>query len=376
MRVMFFLAIWLATAACASGQMPTAEVVVAKAEMRELPSTMTLVGTVEPSTRSVVGSEIAGIVASMPVRQGDHIEKGSVIVNLNDDSLRWQLAEAQAALRAAEARLRRWEFEVKRVSSLYGREQANDKEVYDTQAEHDIAKYTVEERKASATRLESDLNKTKILAPFTGDVVRRATEVGQWIDRGGDVVEIVDLSSVLVRVDVPEFAIAYVTVGDSASVKIDALKRTFAGEIRHVMRQADAAARTYPVEIVIDNQDGQLAGGMFARATIVSGPRTKVVTIPKDAVVERDGVAYVGLVIPGERGGKAGVLAPVTTGADVGDWIAITSDNLGPGMEVITRGNERMFPFPSAIRIVDAHGKPVDASPPGQDASAPKGHGS
>ena len=354
--------------------MPTTEVVVAKAEMRELPNTMTLVGTVEPRTRSVVGSEIAGIVASMPVRQGDHIEKGSLIVSLNNDALRWQLAEANASLRAAEARLRRWAFEVERVAQLYNQEQANDKEVYDTQAEHDIAKYTVEERKAKAARLESDLSKTRILAPFTGDVVRRATEVGEWIARGGEVVEIVDLSSVLVRVNVPEFAIAYVHVGDSAAVKIDAIKKTLHGEIRHIMRQADSEARTYPVEIVIDNQDGHLAAGMFARATVVSGPRAKVVSIPKDAVVVRDGVAYVGLVIPGARGGKAGVLAPVTTGADVGDWIAITSNNLDPGMEVITRGNERMFPFPSPILIVDEHGKPVDP-PPERDASAPKGHG-
>lgn len=366
--------IWLAAAACAYGQMPIAEVVVAKAEMREVPNTMTLVGTVEPLTRSLVGSEIAGIVASMPVRQGDHIEKGSLVVSLNDDALRWQLAEAYASLHAAEARLRRWAFEVERVAQLYHQEQANDKEVYDTQAEHDIAKYTVEERKAKAARFESDLDKTKILAPFTGDVVRRATEVGEWIARGGEVVEIVDLSSVLVRVNVPEFAISYVHVGDSVAVKIDAIKKTLNGEIRHVIRQADSEARTYPVDIVIDNQDGRLAAGMFARATVVSGPRAKVVSIPKDAIVERDGIAYVGLVIPGERGGKAGVLAPVTTGADVGDWIAITSNNLGPGTEVITRGNERMFPFPSAILIVDEHGKPVDP-PPERDAAAAKGHG-
>jgi len=374
-RIVFCCAIWLAATAGASGQMPTAEVVVAQAEIRELPSTMTLVGTVEPLKRSLVGSEIAGIVASMPVRQGDHIEQNALILSLNDDALRWQLAEARASLQAAEAMLRRWEFEVQRVAKLYDRQQANDKEVYDTQAEHDIAKYTVEERKAKAARLESDLGKTKITSPFTGDVVRRATEVGEWIDRGGQVVEIVDQSSVLVRVDVPESAISHVNVGDPATVKIDALKKVFDGEIRHVMRQADAAARTYPVEIVIDNHDGKLAAGMFARATVISGSRAKVVSVPKDAVVERDGVAYVGLVIPGERGGKAGVLAPVTTGADVGDWIAITSKNLDPGMEVITRGNERMFPFPSPIRIVDERGKPVEAAT-GPDPSAPKGHDS
>ena len=69
-----------------------------------------------------------------------------------------------ASLRAAEARLRRWAFEVERVAQLYNQEQANDKEVYDPQAEHDIAKYTVEERKAKAARIrqaQKDLAKSR-----------------------------------------------------------------------------------------------------------------------------------------------------------------------------------------------------------------------
>ncbi len=255
--------------------------------------------------------------------------------------------------------MRRWKFEVQRLKRLYGDEQANEKEVYDAQAEHDVAKYTVEQQKAAVARLDTDLAKTEIVAPFAGFVVRRETEVGQWIPTGGSIVEIIDLSSVLVRVDVPEFAIPFVHVGDTATVKIDALKRLFQGEVRHMILQANAEARTFPVEVVIDNSDQALAGGMFARVTIASGPREKSVVVPKDAIVERDGIRYVGLVIPGHDGGTSGLIVAVTTGVDMDDWVSITSDNIKPGMQVIVRGNERLFPFPSPVRIVDEHGTPV-----------------
>lgn len=367
-------------ATAARAQPPPANVVVAKAAIRPLPNTMTLVATVEPLTRSVVASEIAGIVEAMPVRQGDRVDAGALIVRLNADSLRWQLAEAEAALGGTKARLTRWEFEVERIRKLYGKDQANEREVYDTKAEHDSAQFDFEAQTARVAKLRTDLAKTEIRAPFSGYVVTRETEVGEWVERGGAVVEMVDLSSVLVRVDVPESAIPFVKEGTSCQVTIEAVGRTYEGKVRHIMRQADADAHTFPVEIIVENEARSLAGGMFARATIVSGRKADVVAVPKDAVVERDGVRYVALVIPGEHG-MMGMLSPITTGADVGEWIAVTSGNLQAGMAVIVRGNERMFPFPSPVRIVDERGKPVSVqadSPGTQDAHGVPGapHGS
>ncbi len=359
----------------ASAQPPMASVVVTPSERRALPNTMTLVGTVEPYRRSVIGSEIAGLTESMPVRQGDLVEKGALIVKLNDDSLRWQLAEAEANINAARARLTQTEFDVERMKRLYDGSQANEKEVYDTQAEHDVARFELEEKKAIADRLRTDLSKTAITAPFTGYVLERKTEIGEWVDRGGDVVELVDLSSVLVRVDVPESAIAHVMPQAPCTVYVDALKRSFDGRVGHIIRQADAEARTFPVEVVVANDDRSLAGGMFARVTVISGPPAEVVAVPKDAVVEKDGVRYVGLVIPGDHG-TMGMLTPITTGADIGDWIAVTSGNLQAGQDVIIRGNERgVYPgFPSPVTVVDESGRPIN--PPAAGADNHGGHGS
>ena len=387
-----------------------AKVTVAEVELRQLPATATLVGTVEPVTRSVVGSEIAGLVEQMPVRQGDFVRQGELICKLRAEALTFELAEARARLQSLKADLRKWVYELERIDRLYGGQDASEKEVYETRAGHDQAKHDLAAQEAVVSRLETDLAKTEIRAPFSGFIIARHTEVGQWIVQGGDVVEMADLANVLVRVDVPESALAYVKVGQAASVKIEALRRSFEGRIRHVILQADPTARTFPVEVQVPNpgylawagpakhdaerapdaagrppghpqsanpaeaeaassgggnDDGPavlLAGGMFARVTLICGPPAQMPAVPKDAIVTRNGVEYASMVTPGrEEGSLMAVPVPVTTGVDIGDWIAVTSGNLGPGMRVVTRGNESIL-FPSPIVIVEHGGEAANVS--------------
>ena len=135
---MYRPAVWMAlcaglvSAPSAQGQFGgPAKVTVAEVELRPLPASATLVGTVEPLTRSLIGSEIAGLVEQMPVREGDFVRKGQLVCKLRGDTIEFQLAEARARLQALEAELRRWEYELERINRLYGGEDASAKEVYD-----------------------------------------------------------------------------------------------------------------------------------------------------------------------------------------------------------------------------------------------------
>jgi len=408
----------------ALAQRPASKVVVAEAKLVQSAATITLVGTVQAVRVSRVGSPMSGIVSDMPIRQGDSVNRGDLLCKLNDDTIRHQWEESKAKLSAlqasyeelvagtrpenlrrlkafvdeADADFRRWEAEMERVKGLYEGASSNAKEVYDTRAEFvrserrkiaadaayqlgvlgprkeviQRAAFEVSAQQAVVARIKSELDKTAIHAPFSGFVSTRTAELGEWLAVGGEVVDLVDLSSVLVRVNAPESALPFVHVGDAAGVHVDAVKKTIAGTIKHIMRQADATARTFPIEISLPNEAGDLAAGMFARATIPSGEAKPMVAVPKDAVVEKNGTAHVAITMPGRQGGQSGMLMPVTTGGEVGDWIAITSGNVHPGMSVITRGNERMLPFPQAIIIVDEHGTPipVPASDPTERSSA------
>ncbi|MFH0981054.1 MAG: efflux RND transporter periplasmic adaptor subunit [Planctomycetota bacterium] len=420
----------LAYPGLAAGQMPAMKVTVERADMRPLPATMRLVGTVQPAVRSVVGSEVEGLVAEMPAREGDRVEKGGVLCRLNDETLSAGLAAARARSGALQARLQeleagtraeelarlkaaheeakvgytRWTSEKQRIERLQQMGTGNEKEIYDTEAGYRMAeqrmlsaqaqyeegvngpraevitqaRFAAAEQAAVVDRADRDLAKTVIRAPFTGYVVKRYTEAGQWVQRGGPIVELIDLSSVLVTVDATEQAFPFAKVGDAARVQVEALGEVFTGRIKHVVPQADPAARTFPVQIEIDNPEGKLKAGMIAWGTLISGPEAQVIAVPKDAVDLRHGTAYVCVVMTTEQGTLA-MPMPVNVGSDIDQWIAITSGNLAPGMLVVVRGNERiLFPSPVEVTNLDLAGPAPTAGHPGQPempgaASGPPG---
>ena len=428
----FALVCLIAITASVRAQPEPIKVVVAEARMVKAASSITLVGTVNPVRRSRVASEIAGIVENMPVRQGDHVAEGEVLCELNRDALTHRLNEAKARLNAlgarheelvagtrreeltrlkalfdeASAEYDRWKLEMDRIDQLYSDRDSNEKEYYDTkadfvtaerrkaaaQADYDLglegprkeviarAAYEVAEQQAVVDRLQSDLDKTIIRAPFDGYVATRSVEIGEWVPVGGQIVEMIDLSTVLVLVNVPEAAFPFLTVGHAARVQVDALRHSFDGRVKHLLRQADPRARTFPIEVELENRERVLAGGMFARVTVTGGAEGSIVAVPKDAIVERGGVANVAMVMPGREGGMLATLMGVTVGVDAGDWITITSGNVQTGMRVVTRGNEHILPFPTPVLLVDDKGNPVpmtggNALVPGGNAPRPEKDG-
>lgn len=395
----------------AVGQMPTIRVVVGEARIVEASPTMSLVGTVEPALRSRVSSELAGLIVDMPAREGDVVQSGGLICKLNDDTLilklaaeraqldvllsrheellagtrKEELVRLKALLDEAVTEFDRRRFDMQRIEKLYADRDSNDKEFQDTRADFLAAErrkiaanaaynlglegprkeriaqaaHGVARQRALADRVASDLRKTLIRAPFDGHIVRRTVEIGEWISEGDTVVEMVDLRTVLVRVDVPETVLSYVHTGDSVRVTVDAVGRFFKGRIKNIMRQADLSARTFPVDIEVDNSDEALAGGMFARCTLPAGPIHETVAVPQDAIVMRDGITYVAMIMPSRQGGTSAMLSPVSVGIDIGELVTITSGNLPPGTTVITRGTELIPPFPMPVEIVDERGTPV-----------------
>ncbi len=360
--------VWLLLTGAAHAQ-PVSKVLLGEAVYKELPATSRLVGSVRPNRVSLIGAEVEGLVAALPVRRGDYLRTGDLICRLNDDILRLELQAAQnklaslnAAVDAAIADLDRWELEKQRVEELESAKRANPKEVYDTLAEFLMAQNRVREARQAVAEQEAlvqlkevELGKTNIVAPFDGYVTKLHTEIGQWLPRGGQVVEVIDLEVVLVRVDAPESAIAHIRVGDEARIQFDALDGVFAGRVRYIVPQAQEQARTFPVDIEVANADHKLRSGLFARCTVKTGPAGRAVAVPKDAVVQKKGTNRIWMVQPG-HGGPMAIPVPVTLGAEVGEWVAVTSGNVFADMKVVVRGNEQLMPFPAAVVVVEEEG--------------------
>ena len=325
-----------------------------------LPEVMSVVGTIEPMRRSVVASEVSGLVDSLPVRQGDDLAQGQVLCTLDRTSRRLEHRQAQATLDAlteriaeAQALFDNWEREKQRIDRLREQAVASDKEYRDiatgyitARSRLTQAKLDVVAQQALVDRLADALAKTTIKAPFSGTVVALRTEVGQWLGEGSPVLEMIDLSAVLVRVDAPANVLPHVMVGQPCVVTVDALGRQFTGKIKHIIRQADPQARTLPIEVELVNDKGHLAAGMFARAEIASGPTRPQLIVSRDAVCQRGTMRMVYVV---RSLGGAGALAEPLPCVLVGEHeagVAIQAAGLKPGQQVVVRGNEQFLMGP------------------------------
>ncbi|MHC4223631.1 MAG: efflux RND transporter periplasmic adaptor subunit [Planctomycetota bacterium] len=377
--------------------MPPTPVETATVERREIVAERSFVGTLEAVRASTVGGELEGLVVEYLVREGDRVEKGQVLAKLRTKLIEARVAAAKAQLELrrqelaelengarpdeleearartaqAKAELEYREWKVLSARRLFDASTISEDEVKDAsfaalsaqeklkeaQASFRLveagprkeriaqAKARMEAQQAEVKRLEDDLDRHTLRAPFSGYVVREHTEVGEWLAKGAPVAELVALDEVDVTVPVMEDYVHGLKRGMEVPVTVDAFKdRTFPGKLVAIVPRADARARTFPVRIRVANvQEGGtvlLKSGMFARIRLNVGEKMDAIVVPKDALVLGGPSPMVYVVDPKSSTVRP---VPVATGVAVDDFIQVLGP-LAPGDKVVTRGNERLRP--------------------------------
>ena len=335
-------------------QMPASVPVgVTSARTADVRATVSLTGTVESRTSGVVASEVAGLVVDLVVRAGDSVARGRPLVRLRTETLELDLKAARARLAESEARLRLADRSLERFEELSISGVVSRQELDDAASESDAWRSRVEQSQAEIARLEDDLERSVIRAPFSGVVVAEHCQVGEWVAVGGAVVEMVDLSVLEVVVNIPESHVGGVERGAKARIELSARPNAaLEGVIAALVPRADPQARTFPVKVRFDNTDGNAAVGMLASVALPTGDARAATVVPKDAVVTEGSNRFVYVVEPAPRpvegsdgspeGAEAVRKVPVRLGGGVGDWVEVSG--LDPGTTVVTRGNERLFP--------------------------------
>ena len=183
---------------------PATPVKVAQVSKVEIAPQVQLIGTAEPTLTSVVASDIEGLVVEFNAGEGDFVKKGAVLARLQDSLLQINLKGAKANKADTEAQLRRARSDLKRSADLLASETIADKQYTDDLAEVQSMEARVRRLEAEIEHIQDSIAKKTIRAPFSGFVVKEHTQIGQWVDKGGPIVTLADLSSVEVMVDVPE----------------------------------------------------------------------------------------------------------------------------------------------------------------------------
>lgn len=309
---------------------------------------VTLVGTVEPWKRSVVASEIAGLVRAFPVKEGQHVTRGQVLAQLRTESLDIRLESTLASFKEAKARHLQAKKDLDRITLLFQKELVTQKEFDDAVAQEQAQRERVAQLEAEIRQVRDQLEKSTITAPFEGWIVEEFTEVGQWVQAGGPIVELVDLTQVQVEVPLPERFVPNVHPGDPVTAAFDGLPWFQAqGTVFSVVAQADRDSRTFPIKVKLPNPKLTIKSGMVSRITLRVGTPHEGLVVPKDALVLRGGKEYVFVVEEGR-----GQQIPVQSLVHLDDVVEIQG-KVQPGQSVVVEGNERLRPG-QPVRILDS----------------------
>ncbi len=342
---------------------PPAKVYVDAARMMEVDAYRETTGALRAGRRAVVASREAGVVEVFDLNEGDSVQAGDVLALLDDDLLEFDAQRARAQVESdrglvseREAELENARRDLERLESLDARGSARPVELDDARTETARLQAQLQQAEADLAvdlaelaRAERRLKDATILAPFDGRVVTTHTELGEWLDAGGDVAEVIAIGTLECWLDVPETSAAILaTSAAPVSVRIDALGKEVSAPVGAIVPDADPLSRLFPVRLMIDNEDGALAPGMSVTGLVPTGVRGNELTVHRDAVRVDELGEYVFV----DRGGTA-VVARVQTRYTVGERAVIRQGSIRAGDRLVVEGNERLFPGQPLIIMGD-----------------------
>jgi len=320
----------------------------------EARQTVPVIGRLVAQNAGVVSALVKGVVAELPVQVGDRVNAGDVLAVLAPNSLKWlrelraaeiKSAEADLANARAQATLRRQELqrlENLRQSSAFSPARFEDALQELAKAESGAARAEAEllRAKANLQLADIDLANAHVKAPYMGVVTTVHTAVGTYLNAGQPVVTMVDDLSMEIEADVPANRAPGLTPGAMVSFSIGSGGDERFAIVRAQVPEENPLTRTRKVRF--SPARGALAADAAANQSvsiaIPAGPVRQVVTVHKDAVLNKSGRRVVFLVAQGIAN-----IRPVELGEAVGGRFIVLS-GLKPGDEVVVRGNERLRP--------------------------------
>jgi membrane fusion protein (multidrug efflux system) len=301
----------------ATKQEVSVQVVTLTVKPAQIKEKLNLPATVESFENLWVKSEASGQVTNIFVQEGQIVKKGQVLVELDSRDYTTNLERIEANHKLVT-------IEFNRIAELFKRNIAAASEVDRLEAQ-------LKDLEAQLKAAKLALERTRITAPITGRLNEIETRIGDWMSVDKPVAQILQMGEVKVTVGIPESDVSAVTDLKEADIIIEALdKLRVRGRKLFLSRQPSDLARLYNLELIVDNPDGRILPGMFARVEIVKKRFEDALAVPLYAVISQDDENFVYLENdnkaekrPVELGILEGWMIQVKSGLNVGDKVII-----------------------------------------------------
>ncbi len=322
----------LSTSASGQQERPPAKVEILEAKELMLTPQLEVPGTVVSRNDSQIAAEVSGRVAWV-AEVGTFLQAGEVIAKIEDRSLQLQIREADANVKRLQASVSYLEKEVTRSKELAKRGNVSVSRLDEMVSRRDMTRQELAQAKVAYERIEYDLERTQVVAPFPGRVVERLIQVGEFSSVGRAVARFVDTQNVEIRAMVPVKVAPFLSEGTEVDVAYGGIHR--ATEVRAIIPVGDEISRMFEIRVSLPASEWIV--GSAVRVAVPNAMPEQVVAVHRDALVVRANsvaVFKVGLDNKAER-------IEVKTGAGRGDFIAI-SGLIKPGEMIVIRGAERL----------------------------------
>jgi RND family efflux transporter MFP subunit len=315
------------------------QLAVAPVEFREVARTYSVEGLVEATRQSTVSAQISGRVKEVLFDVGDRVQKGQVILRIDQREVAQAVAGSQAQVLQAQANLKNAQATLERTKQLLSQKFISQAAVDKAQAEYQIALAQAAASKAGAGQANLSQGYATVVAPYSGLVGARLIEVGEMVMPGKPLMTGFDPSALRVVVNLPQEKVAEIGTRPNANIEVPALSRWIKAASTTVQPLADARTHSTQVRILLPTNQAGIYPGMFVRAHFTVGKLKKLV-IPNSAVLRRSEVVAVYVV--DEKGGvklrqirvgnaEAEGLMEVLAGLNAGERVAL--DPIRAGMK-------------------------------------------
>jgi membrane fusion protein, multidrug efflux system len=302
-----------------STEKPPFRVVVAEADVMDHARRLSMTGRTQSDQRVIVSARTSGIVRKIAVQRGASVQVGDLLVELTDDAREANVAQAKARvaqrnaeLDAREALARRGNYPTLNLEQLRAEKQAAD---------------------AALASAEAELLRANIVAPIAGIVNDLPVEIGQGVQIGASVAEIIAPDPMLAVIELPERRLGGVKIGDEAEIRlVTGEKRS--GKIRFVSRRPNAQTRTYRVDIGFSNADAAIPDGIAAEVSLVLAP-VRAASVPRSALTFSS-EGHLGLRIADLQDIVRFIPVVLVDDEDNAIWVT----GVEKGMRIITRGQD------------------------------------
>ncbi|MCU0925292.1 MAG: efflux RND transporter periplasmic adaptor subunit [Hydrogenophaga sp.] len=325
----------------AGGGPPGVEVVQVKST--RLQDDAQAVGSLRSRQSVTLRPEVSGRIAQIAFADGARVQRGQLLVQLDDVLQRAELSQAQAQLSIAQANL-------KRNQELVA-------QAFVAQRVLDESRANLQVAEAQVALAQARLSRMRITAPFNGTVGLRTVNLGEYVKDGADLVNLEDTSQLTVDFRLPERYQSRVAAGQPVRVEIDALPgKSFNARVQAVDPLVDANGRSIAVRAVLPpSPGGDLRPGMFARVTTVFSVNDEALVVPEEAIVPQAGKQFVFRLLKEGEGDAAKLVSQrteVQLGVRRGAQVQI-AQGLNAGDTVVVAGQQRLQRDGTAVRVVD-----------------------